>query len=287
MNERRKAPEVVGLLCGAGALPLHAAETLRERGSRVVAVGIKGEADAAIEQFADETHWTGIAKLGRWLKIFGNASADVVLMLGAIEKSRMFGDKKLLLPDWQTIKLWYGGLKGKQDHSILGAVADRFEEAGLPVGSVVDYCPELLVPPGCLTGNEPDESQWRDIRFAWPIAKQIAALQIGQCIVVKEEAVVAVEGIEGTDAALRRGGRLAGEDAVAVKLAKEGHDERFDIPCIGPQTVDTLDEAGIAVLAVEADKTIGLDLEEVRDKGDRCGVSIVAVSDAEMTGEDT
>ncbi len=286
MNDRSKIPSVVGLLCGAGALPLRAAEALKKHGSRVVAVGIEGEADAAIERLADEVHWTGLARLGRWIRIFRDARAEAVLMVGGIEKSRMFGDKGLMVPDWESVKLWYGRLKGKQDHSILGAVADRFEEAGLPVRSIVQYCPELLVPAGRLSGTEPTAQQWRDIRFAWPIAKQVAALQIGQCIVVKEEAVVAVEGIDGTDATLRRGGRLAGDGAVAVKVAKEGHDERFDIPCIGPQTVDTLAEAAIAVLAVEARSTIALDREEMEQRANRLSVSIVAVSDAQMTEED-
>jgi len=276
--------EAVGLLCGAGDLPLRVAEALRRRGCRVVAIGIKGEADPALDGAADEVHWTGIAKLGRWIKLFSKARVDVLLMLGAIQKRKMFGDVAALLPDWRSLRLWYEQLKAREDHTILGAVADEFEKAGIPVRSVVDYCPELLAPPGPLTRREPTEAQWGDIRFAWPIVKQVAALQIGQCIVVKDGAVVAVEGIDGTDATLERGGRLTGGGAVAVKVAKEGHDERFDIPCIGPSTADTLARSGVAVLAVEAGRTIALDRDEMARRADQEGVCIVATS-GEQLGE--
>ncbi|MFO7955574.1 MAG: UDP-2,3-diacylglucosamine diphosphatase LpxI [Candidatus Brocadiia bacterium] len=277
MTERAQ-PSTVGLLCGAGDLPLQAARALRERGCRVVAVALKGEADPAVEEIADEVHWTGLAKLGRWLRVFRRAEVDTMLMLGGVRKERMYENKLSLLPDWQSVKLWYRKLTSKEDHTILEAVADEFENAGIPVSSIVDICPELLVREGCLTRREPTEAQWRDIRFAWPIAKQIAALQIGQCVVVKEEAVIAVEGIDGTDATLRRGGRLAGGGAVAVKVAKQGHDERFDIPCIGPETVEVLEESGVAVLAMEAGRTILLNPDEVAAKADRARLCIVATA---------
>jgi len=275
MNDPTR-PCTVGLLCGAGDLPLQAARALRERGCRVVAVALKGEADPAVEELADEVHWTGLARLGRWLRVFRRADVDTMLMLGGVRKERMYENKLSLLPDWQSVKLWYRKLTSKEDHTILEAVADEFENAGIPVSSIVDVCPELLVREGCLTRREPSDAQWRDIRFAWPIAKQIAAMQIGQCIVVKEEAVIIVEGIDGTDAALRRGGRLAGGGAVAVKVAKAGHDDRFDIPCIGPDTVDTLEECGVAVLAVEAGRSIVLNPDEVAQKADRARLCVVA-----------
>ncbi|KPK61726.1 MAG: hypothetical protein AMK73_07880, partial [Planctomycetes bacterium SM23_32] len=254
----------VGLLCGAGLLPLRVAASLRSRGFRVVAIAIKGEADAAVESVADEVHWTGLAKLGQWIRLFKSAGADAVLMCGAVRKQRMFGSKAAMLPDWRTVRLWFGRTRTKEDHAILGAVADEFAREGMPVGSVRDYCPELLIPRGCVGRRRPTERQWRDIRFGWPIAKQVAALQIGQCIVVKEQAVVAVEGIDGTDATLERGGALAGGGAVAVKVPKESHDERFDIPCIGPETVEVLMRSGVGALAVQAGGTILLDADAVR-----------------------
>ncbi len=278
-------PDTIGILCGAGELPLRAAQSLRRRGARVVAVGIEGEAAREIESHADEVHWTGLARLGRWVRVFKGADVATVLMLGAIRKQRMFGDLAALVPDWRSVKLWYGRLGSREDHTILEAVAEEFEREGLPVGSVLDYCPELLAERGPLTRREPDRAQWRDIRFGWPLAKQIAVLQIGQCIVVRDGTVVAVEGIDGTDATLKRGGRLAGGGAVAVKVQKHGHDPRFDIPCVGPQTARTMADSGVAVLALEAGGTLVLDRDEVRCLADTLEVCIVAVGQEDLQGE--
>lgn len=279
-------PRTVGILCGGGQVPLRVAETLASRGDRVVAVGIKGEADPAIQSVAQEVHWAGLAQLGRWIRLFKSAGVDMLLMCGSIRKQRMFDNKVAMLPDWRTVKFWYGRLRSREDHTILGAVADEFEKEEIPVGSIAALCPELVVPAGCLTGRRPTRQQWRDIRFGWPIAKQVAALQVGQCIVVKHQAVMAVEGIDGTDAVLKRGGELGGGKAVAVKVPKEGHDERFDIPCIGPETVETLRSSGVAVLAVEAGRTILLDSDEVRSRADAAGVCIVALTGADLAGGD-
>lgn len=265
---------------------MRVAETLASRGDRVVAVGIKGEADPAIQSVAQEVHWAGLAQLGRWIRLFKSAGVDMLLMCGSIRKQRMFDNKVAMLPDWRTVKFWYGRLRSREDHTILGAVADEFEKEEIPVGSIAALCPELVVPAGCLTGRRPTRQQWRDIRFGWPIAKQVAALQVGQCIVVKHQAVMAVEGIDGTDAVLKRGGELGGGKAVAVKVPKEGHDERFDIPCIGPETVETLRSSGVAVLAVEAGRTILLDSDEVRSRADAAGVCIVALTGADLAGGD-
>jgi DUF1009 family protein len=276
--------QTVGLLCGGGDLPLRVTDALHGRGCRVVAIGIKGEADPAIEGRADEFHWAGLARLGGWIKTFRQAGVDAMLMVGSIRKRRMFDNKLAMLPDWRTVKFYYRQIATREDHTLLGAMADEFEKEGIPVRSIVDYCPELLVQAGCLTRAEPNERQWADIRFGWPLIKQIAALQVGQTIVVKDLAVLAVEAIDGTDRTLQRGGELGRGGAVAVKVAKEKHDVRFDIPCVGPQTVETLDRAGVAVLAIEAGCTILLDPDQVRAKADAAGVCIVAVTAQDVAG---
>jgi len=271
-------PPCIGLLCGSGQLPLRVARSLLDRGMRVVAVAIKGEADPAIDELVPDVEWTGVAKLGRWVKVFSRARVEALLMVGGIEKPRMYDGPARLMPDVRSAKLLYRSLRSKEDHTILGAVAAEFEKDGIHVGSIVDYCPEMLVAPGPLTPRAPTTAQWEDIRFAWPLAKRIAEMQIGQCIVVKDCAVVAVEGIDGTDATLERGGRLAKGDAVAVKVPRKGHDVRFDIPCTGPSTVETLARAGVAVLAVEARGTIVIDPDAVRARAEEAGVCIIAVT---------
>jgi len=277
----------VGILCGGGLLPLRVAESLHAAGARVVAIGIEGEAEPAIAEVASEYHRTGLAKLNSWVKILHKAGATEMLMCGSIRKGRMFGSKIALLPDWRSVKLWYNNMATKGDHTILGAIVGEFEKEGIRVRTVPECCPDLMAPAGCLTRREPSRAQWADIRFAWPIIKQIAALQVGQCIVVKEQAVIAVEGIDGTDATLERGGTLARKDAVAVKVAKDGHDDRFDIPSIGPDTVDTLQRTNIAVLAVEAGRTILLDGDEITARGDRAGVCIIAVDPEQVQETDS
>jgi len=281
-----ESTEAVGLLCGGGALPQTVAQALHCRGARVVAVCLSGEADPGIEAFVDEMHWAGLAQMGRWIRTFRKAGVGAVLMVGGIRKRRMFHNKLVMLPDWRTVKFWYGQLTSREDHTILGGVADEFEMDGIRVASVIEYCPELLVEPGPLTRRAPNDRQWRDIRFAWPLVKKIAAMQVGQCIVVKDRAVIAVEGIDGTDATLQRGGELAGGGAVAVKVAREGHDVRFDIPCIGPDTVGILRDSGVAVLAVESNRTIVLDREAVRAEADKAGVCIVAPTPEDLCAPD-
>ncbi len=283
--------ETIGLLCGGGELPLYMIRALHAKGHRVVAVGIRGEADPDVIGEADEVHWGGIAQIGRWIKGFKKGGVDAMLMVGGINKRRMFDNKLAMVPDLRTVRFYYRKITSREDHTLLGAMADEFEGEGIPVRSVIDYCPELLVQRGSLTRARPTRRQWADIRFGWPLIKKIAALQIGQTIVVKHLAVLAVEGIDGTDktlesgGALGRGGPLRRGGAVAVKVAKEKHDVRFDIPCIGTNTVDTLQRAGIKVLAIEAGRTILLDPEAVREKAEKARVCIVAVTDEDVSGE--
>lgn len=278
------AAPTIGILCGGGLLPLRVAESFAARGSKIVVAALEGEADEAIEDLADEVTWTGIAKLGRWVRVFKAGGVELVFMCGGVRKDRMFTSKIAMLPDWRTIWAWHRQMAGKQDHTILGVVADEFEKEGFKVCSVADYCPELLIPAGCVTTREPTRDEWRDIRFGWPLAKRAAALQFGQCIVVKEEAVIAVEGIDGTDATLRRAGRLTGGGGAAIKVPKEGHDIRFDIPCIGPDTVETLGSSGVLALAVQAGGTIVLDEGRVRSAAEEAGVCIVGVAPEQMDG---
>jgi UDP-2,3-diacylglucosamine hydrolase len=277
--------QTVGLLCGGGDLPLHVTEALHRRGHRVVAIGIKGEAQAEAIGQADEVHWAGLARLGGWIRIFRAARVDAMLMVGSIRKRRMFESKLAMLPDLRSVRFYYKKIATREDHTLLGAMADEFESEGIPVRSIVDFCPELLAPAGCLTCARPSKDQWADIRFGWPLIKKIAALQIGQTIVVKHLAVLAVEAIDGTDSTLERGGALGRGGAVAVKVAREKHDVRFDIPSIGPRTVETLERAGVAVLAIEAGRTILLEPEGVRAKADAAGVCIVAISEQDVAGE--
>lgn len=272
-------PDAIGMVAGSGLLPVCFARGASRRGIRVVAAAIKGEASPELAQEVDEIHWTGLARLGKWIKIFKNAGITRAVMCGGINKTRAFdGNRGLsLLPDFRSAKLWYRQLKSHEDHTILEAVAEEFESEGIAIERSILYCPELLAGEGCLTAREPNEREWEDIRFGWPIIRQIAGLQVGQSIVVKNKSVLAVEGIDGTDATLKRGGRLGSGDAVAIKLAKDGHDERFDMPCVGPSTIETMSEAGVATLAVDAEKTLVLEREQTIRKADSADICVIGI----------
>ena len=274
----------VGLLAGSGLFPLCFARGARAHGVRIVAVAIRGEAAPELADWVDEIHWTALARLGQWIKIFRQAGVTHVVLCGGVRKASMYRSPASLLPDWRSARLWYRKLRSREDHAVLGAVVEEFEKEGIRVESSVLYCPDLLAPRGCLTQRQPTAREWADIRFAWPVAKQLAALQVGQTVVVKDGSVVAVEAMEGTDAALRRGGQMARGGAVAVKVAKEGHDERFDLPCIGPDTVAVLQESGISALAVEAGKSIVLERDEVIRRAAEARIAIVAL-EAEDLGK--
>jgi len=277
LDGRDSSAAPIGMLAGGGLLPVCLARGARRRGVRVVAIAVKGETSPELAREVDEIHWTGIARLGQWIKIFKRAGVSRAVMCGRVDKANMYGRPASLMPDWRTTKLWYSRLRSRRDHSLLAAVADELESEGIRVESSILYCPELLAPEGCLTRRRPTEREWEDIRFGWPIAKQVAALEIGQTVVVKDKAVITVEGMDGTDEALRRGGRIGRGGVVAVKVAKEGHDERFDIPCIGPDTVGVLKEAGVSCLAVEAGKTILLDRDEIVARARSARLSLVAL----------
>ena len=282
-NPSESGGESIGLIAGNGLFPIYCARGIRARGHRVVAVALKGEAPEELAEEADEIHWTGLARLGEWIRIFKSAGVRRAVLCGGIDKTRMFEKGGLPgIPDLRTVKLWFGGIGSREDHTVLGAVADEMQKEGITIESSVLFCEDLLAGRGVLTGRKPTRGQWGDIRFAWPLAREVARLQIGQTIVVKDGAVVAVESIDGTDAALRRGGRLARGGAVAVKVAKPGHDPRFDIPSVGPETADVLSEAGIAVLAIHAGNTLVLGREELVARADKAGVCIVAVDERDL-----
>ena len=207
-------------------------------------------------------------------------------MAGKIEKTVLFQPFRVLrlLPDWRTIHMWYRyATRDHKDDTLLLAVIREFERDNIFFDSALDYCPELLVKHGFLTRRKPTDAQWRDIRFGWDLAKEMGRLDIGQSVVVNDMAVIAVEAIEGTDRTIRRAGELCRRGGfTVVKVAKPQQDMRFDVPTIGTQTIKTLQESGGRVLAIESNKTIILDQEEVIELADRLGIAIVAINAEEL-----
>jgi DUF1009 family protein len=196
-------------------------------------------------------------------------------MVGSITKTNIFRD---IRPDLKGLGLW-NKINVKQDDAILRAVAEGLAKEGIEVVASTGYLPELLFPKGVLTKKKPTMAQQDDIRFGWQMARAVGNLDIGQCVVVRNQTVLAVEAIEGTDAAIKRGGMLGKEKTVIIKLRKPNQDFRFDLPAVGITTIDSLLEAKAAVLAVEAEHALLFDRETVVRLANKSGIVVVGVQE--------
>ena len=258
-------------------MPLLLARQARSMGvGRIVAVGFEGETDAALEKLVDRMHWLKVGQLGKLIAAFKGEGVTECVMAGQIAPKNLFD----LRPDMRAMMLLLK-LKEKNAHTIFGAIADELKREGIELIDAAPWLTPLMAGPDFLLGPKLSEEQQADVEFGLRIAKEVSRLEIGQLVVVKEGTVLAVEGFEGTDECLRRGGELAGKSggAVAVKVAKENHDMRFDIPCIGLKTVQTCAESGVGVLALEGGKTLVLEEEEIRaSKGLLKKVSVVTTA---------
>jgi hypothetical protein len=262
----------IGLIAGNGSFPLAFARAAKEKGLQVVAVAHEGETLPELASLVEAIVWIKVGQLGKLIKTFKDHGVSDVLMAGGIKKTRLFGGS---VPDMRALSL-LARMIHKKDDSLLRAVAEELESEGITVRESTLYLDNLLAQPGLLTRRKPTKDEQQDIEFGWQMAKEIGKLDIGQTVVVKDQAVLAVEAIEGTDEAIRRGGRLCGKGAVVVKICKPQQDLRFDLPAIGPQTIQSLHEVKASCLAVEAGKTIILDREQVILEAERAGISIVA-----------
>ena len=253
--------ESLGIIAGNRSLPLLLAKQARALGvKKIVAVAFEGETDPALATLVDEIVWLRVGQLGKMITAFTERSVRHCCMAGQIAPKNLFD----LRPDLRAMAVLLR-LKEKNAHTVFGAIADELKKDGVELIEATPWLKPLMPAAGFQLGPKLTDEQRADVAFGFRIAKEISRLEIGQLVVVKNGAVLAVEGFEGTDQCLARGGTLAGKNggAVAVKVAKEKHDLRFDIPCIGTQTIETCAQVGIAVLALEPGKTLVLEQEEV------------------------
>ena len=278
--------ERIGLLAGAGRFPLVLAESARSQGLYVHGVGVQGMAPQELPVLCDSYDEVGLARVGGASASFRRNGIKHVVMAGKIDKTLLFQARRWirLMPDWRAIHMFFSYVReNRKDDTLLLAVIREFERDQIGFGSALDYCPELLVQHGFITRRKPTVAQWKDIRFAWDIAKEMGRMDIGQSVVVNDLAVIAVEAIEGTDLCIRRAGELCGRGGfTVVKVAKPQQDMRFDVPTVGLQTIQTMHEAGGRCLAIEAGLTIMLDQQEVVDLADKLGIAIVSLKAEEL-----
>ena len=274
----------IGLLAGWGRYPLLLAEALHRQGYQIYCLAVAGHADPALAELCDDFHWSGLGRFGHAIRYFKRHGVTDAVMAGKVHKVLLFQPWYWLrhLPDLRTIRMLIPHLitrrKDCKDDTLLGAVVETFASEGIRLGRGTDYAPELLVRAGQLTRHGPSAWQEKDIEFGWQLAKEMGRLDVGQSVAVKDQAVLAVEAVEGTDQCIRRAGTLcAAGGFTVVKVAKPQQDMRFDVPTIGLGTLQTLVEAGGRVLAVEALRTIILDEPQVIEFADKNKLVIVAV----------
>lgn len=268
--------ELLGLIAGSRSLPLLFARQARTLGvKRLVAVAFEGETDPELAGLVDEIVWVRIGQLSKLVAAFTDRGVRQCVMLGQVAPKSLFDVR----PDLRAMAVLFK-LKEKNAHTVFGALANELQKDGVELIEATPWLKPLMPSTGFQLGPALSDEQREDLAFGYRIAKEISRLEIGQTVVVKGGTVLAVEGFEGTDPCLTRGGALAGNDGggVAVKVAKEHHDMRFDVPCIGLRTLETCVAARIAVLALEAGKTLLLDVEEVRELSHRKKISLVTVT---------
>jgi DUF1009 family protein len=269
--------KILGLIAGMGELPRAVASEAKKRGYKVVAIALHPPADESLKPLVDNFHKVHIGRFGEIIKILKNSSAAEVVMAGKVPKTLLYKHKKSIIPDLRAIKILFS-LRDRSDSTFLQAVTAELEKEGIRLLKTTTFTRDNITPQGVLTKKQPKKSQWNDIAFGWKMAKGIGKLDLGQTIVVKGLAVMAVEAIEGTDEAILRGGKLAENDAVIVKVSKPRQDMRLDVPVVGIDTLSAMKKAEAKILALEAGKSIIIDKERFIREADKAGISVVGIS---------
>jgi len=271
----------IGLIAGQGRLPLLTAQHARGRGRAVACVGLANQYDAALPGVCDRFGEAGVIQLGKWIKLLRRWGVSEAVMVGRVSKARMYEPGRWFkqLPDWRAARLWYRKLRhDKRDVAILTAVADELASEGITLIDSTTHLPDHLATGGVLTRRQPTDEQRADAHFGWPLLREINLHDIGQAIAVKERDVIAVEAMEGTDRMIQRAGELCKHKGwTLIKAGKVDQDMRFDVPTVGPTTIENLHKAGAGCLVVEAGKVILVDKPELLQLADKLKVAVVGM----------
>ncbi len=263
----------IGLIAGGGRFPILFAESARRAGHRVVAAGFVRQTAPELEQLVDALTVVKLGEFGKVASALRQGGATASVLLGSITKARFFRDAWL---DAAGLKV-LADVAVRSDDNVLRAFARWLETQGLPVIDPVPFLQDRLAPEGVLGRHEPTADEWKDARYGLELARGIGRLDLGQTVVVKGGVAVAVEALEGTDACIRRGGELAHDGAVVAKAVKPQQDRRFDLPAVGPDTIDVMREVKARVLAVEAGATLVMDRDEMVRRADRARIALVGL----------
>lgn len=278
-----------GLIAGNGRFPFLVVEGAKRAGASVCVAAIREETDPQIETLADSVAWVGIGQLGKMIRFFKNEGVNQAMMAGQVRHVQIFSRA---VPDARMLKMLLK-LPRRNTHTLISAVADELASEGIELIDSTHFLRESLPTPGPLTKRQPDNREKQDIEYGLEIAKEIAGLDLGQTIVVRAKACVAIEAMEGTDETIKRAGELtqkhrsdripkklvnlSGGRLTVVKLAKPNQDMRFDVPVVGLPTIESMIEAGATCLCISAGKTLMFDRAEVIELAERHRIAIIAV----------
>lgn len=271
---------VLGLIAGGGRLPFLIADGARGAGLKVICVGLADDAEPDLAEHVDVFFNGAIARPGGWMRKLRKHGVTRTVMAGRIAKKRIYTPWRIIryMPDWHALRIWYWRLRGrdKRNDTVLCAIADELASAHIYLESSTMYCKEHLASEGVMTKCKPDATVYGDIKFGWPIVKKLGELDIGQAIAVREKEIIAVEAIEGTAEMIERAGQLCKKgDWTLIKASKPNQDMRFDVPCVGPETIRSMKAHGASCLVVEKGKCIIIDKPETVALSDKLGIAIL------------
>lgn len=269
----------IGLIAGGGQFPLLFTQKARANGYKIIGAGFHSETDPKLAGLTHRFEWLYLGQLNKLIRYFKSQGVSRAVLMGSISKANIFKD---IRPDFKALA-FIAKTAGTHDDNILSAFADFLEKQGITLVPSTFLLPELISPKGCWTKRRPDRAEKKDIRQGWKLAKAVGLLDIGQCLVISNGTVLAVEAIDGTDATIERGGRLSrGNGATIVKLSKPHQDLRFDLPSSGCTTIETMHRSGVNVLVLEAEKSISFDREKMIALADKYNICITAVTEDEI-----
>ena len=265
-----QAPETFGIIAGNGAYPKELALAARRAGvQKIVAAAFTNETDSKLSEQVDVIDWMRVGQLARLLKFFKENGVRQAVMAGQIAPGNLFD----LHPDWKALLL-LAKLKKRNAESIFSAIADELDKVGTDLLPATTFMGDSIANSGLIAGPKLGKRQRDDIQFGLNIAKEIARLDIGQTVIIRNGTVLAVEGFDGTNETIRRGGKLAGTDAIMIKVSKPNQDMRFDVPVVGVETVQVAREAHVRAIAVEAGRTLLLEKTAILEEANRSQISI-------------
>jgi len=262
-----------GLIAGNGKFPFLVVEGARKQGASLAVVAIKEETDKRIEEIAEKVIWVGIGQLGKMISFFKKEGVEKAIMAGQVKHVQIFSGA---LPDLRMVKMLWN-LPQRNTDALIGGIADELAKENIELIDSTYFIQDNLAHEGVLTKRKPDETEQQNIEYGLKVANEIARLDLGQTIVVRAKACVAVEAMEGTDAVIKRAGELAKGKLTVVKVAKPNQDMRFDVPVVGVPTIETMIQAGATCLCLTAGKTLIFDREEMLKLANDKKIAVVAV----------